>query len=99
MQSQADTLQNLEYILRRWDEDMRFGCRGLEQLTRVLQEARVSGHEFSGEFSGDDLVEALCPDRLATFRMLATSLLENIPRLLAEITDFESSDAFVARHS
>jgi hypothetical protein len=37
MQSQADTLKNLEYILRRWDKDMRFGCRGLEQLTRVLK--------------------------------------------------------------
>mgnify|MGYP003344510582 CR=1 FL=1 len=105
MQSQTDTLENREALenlahrLRRWDEDMRFGCRGLEQLTRVLREARAPEPALPSEFSSDDLAEILCPERLAEFRMLARALLEHIPGLLAELAEFESSSVFVARHS
>ncbi len=93
-----ETLENLAYRLRRWDEDMRFGCRGVEQVTRVLQEARAPDPELPREFSSDDLVETLGPERLAEFRMLARALLEHIPGLLAELAEFESSSAFGARY-
>ena len=99
---QADT-DKLEYLSRRltaWDQDLRWGHRGVEQLEALLQEVTVQsqadGHGQGGEpdsssrYSRDDLEFVLCPETLATFRMLATGYLLKVPGLLAALDRYEA---------
>jgi len=100
MQSDTDSLEYLSRRLTGWDQDLRWGHRGVEQFTMFLEEAtaqsRADGHGQGGEpdpsarYSRDDLETAVSPEILAEFRMLATGYLLQIPRLLVALEKFEA---------
>jgi len=100
MQSGTDILEYLSRRLTGWDQDLRWGHRGVEQFTRFLQEATTlnrddganQGREpdSSPRYTRDDLETALTPEMLAEFRMLATGYLLQIPGLLAELEKLEA---------
>jgi hypothetical protein len=100
MQTDTDKLEYLSRLLTTWDQDLRLGHRGVDQLTMFLQEAvaqsRAGQRGRDGEpgssprYSLDDLEYAFYPDTLATLRMLATGYLLHIPGLLAAIEDCEA---------
>ncbi len=95
MQTDTDKLEYLSRRLTGWDQDMRLGHRGVEQLEALLQEVMVQsqadGHGQGGEpdsssrWSRDELESVLYPETLATFRMLATGYLLKVPGLLAAL--------------
>lgn len=100
MQSDTDILDYLSRRLTGWDQDLRWGHRGVEQFTMFLEEAvawsQADGHGQDGEpdssarYSRDDLETAVSPEMLAEFRMLATGYLLQIPGLLVALEKFEA---------
>lgn len=102
MQRDQDML-GIEWLSRRvtgWDQDLRCGLRGVEQLTMFLHEVvpqgRTGGHshgcapDSSPRYSPDDVELALCPGPLAEFKMLAAAYLLKVPGLLAAIDQYEA---------
>jgi hypothetical protein len=100
MQSDTDILDYLRQRLTGWDQDLRWGHRGVEQFTMFLEEATAQGRadersqggepDSSVRFSRDDLEIAVSPEMLAEFRMLATGYLLQIPGLLVALEKFEA---------
>ncbi|MBM4022605.1 MAG: hypothetical protein FJ284_10285 [Planctomycetes bacterium] len=100
MQSDTDILDYLSRRLTGWDQDLRWGHRGVEQFTMFLEEAvtrsQAGGYGQGGEpdssarYSSDDLETAVSPEMLAEFRMLATGYLLQIPGLLVALEKFEA---------
>jgi hypothetical protein len=95
MQTDTDKLEYLSRRLTAWDQDLRWGHRGVEQLQMFLRQVTVQSQadrhgqggepDSSSNYSRDDLEFALCPETLATFRMMATEYLLKVPGLLAAI--------------
>lgn len=100
MQTDTDKLEYLGRLLSAWDQDLRWGHRGVDQLQMFLRQvtaqSQADEHGQGGEpdssshYSRDDLEFVLCPETLVTFRMLATAYLLHIPGLLAALEEFES---------
>jgi len=100
MLTDTDILAYLSRRLTGWDQDLRWGHRGVEQFTMFLQEAtaqsRADGHDQGTEpdasppYSRDDLRTAMSPEMLAEFRMLATGYLLQVPGLLVALEKFEA---------
>lgn len=112
MQTDANTRENLNSRVSAWDQDLRWGLRGVEQLTMFLHEVasqgRADGHgqgcgpDSSSRYSRDDVEWALCPEPLAEFKMLATAYLLKVPGLLAALDQCEAmlraSDGQIVEH-
>jgi hypothetical protein len=100
VQTDTDILDYLSRRLTGWDQDLRWGHRGVEQFTMFLQEvtaqSRADGHgqgtepDASPPYSHDDLRTAVSPEMLAEFRMLATGYLLQIPGLLVQFEKLEA---------
>jgi hypothetical protein len=100
MQTDTDKLEYLSRRLTAWDQDLRWGHRGVARLEALLQEVTVQSQadrhgqggepDSSSHCSRDDLEFALCPETLATFRMLATGYLLKVPGLLVALDQYEA---------
>jgi hypothetical protein len=100
MKTETKRLEHLNSRLNAWDQDLRWGHRGVEQLQMFLQQAMAqsqpygqgtsSGPDSSPHYSRDDPEFVLCPETLATFRMLATGYLLKVPGLLAALDRYEA---------
>jgi hypothetical protein len=100
-------LDSLETQLTGWDQDLRLGHRGVEQLTIFLQEVQrqLQGHAQSPEdpaaedsdvdpvrfHSREHLEMAIDPMTLAKFRQQATWYLLLVPALLKLIDQCEAA--------
>jgi hypothetical protein len=96
-----------ETRLTAWDQDLRLGHRGVEQLTRVLQDVQrhlqeqAQGREEPAADDSDmnhlrfhsreDLEMAIDPMTLAKFRQLSTRYLLQVPALLEAIYRCEAA--------
>ena len=100
MQTDTDKLEYLGRLLSAWDQDLRWGHRGVDQLQMFLRQvtaqSQADEHGQGGEpdssarYSRDDLETAVSPEILAEFRMLATGYLLQIPSLLVALEKFEA---------
>ena len=100
MHSDTDILEYLSRRLTTWDQDLRWGHRGVEQFQMFLQDFLTQSQvEQRGQdsepnpwprCSQDDLETALSSEMLAEFRMLAMGYLMKVPALLAALDECEA---------